>query len=91
MVAVCTNRRDPEPLREPHLILDRDRQIYEELADWHAVLDPLLTMYHSHLQKMIPLQVQEQVQEILQRSRVGRLRQKIGAINVKARNLLRRR
>ena len=91
MVAVCTNRRDPEPLREPHLILDRDRQIYEELADWHAVLDPLLTMYHSHLQKMVPLQVQEQVQEILQRSRVGRLRQKIGAINVKARNLLRRR
>ena len=95
MLAVCTNGRDPEPLREPHLILDCDRQIYEEFADQHAVLGPLLTMYHSHRQKMVPLQVQDQVQdqvqEILQRSRVRRLRQKIGSINAKARDLLRRR
>lgn len=90
MVAVCTNG-PPEPLREPHLILDRDRQVYEELADWHAALGPLMRMYHSHQQKMVPLQVQEQVQEILQRSRVGRLRQKIGAINARAQNFLRRR
>jgi len=90
MVAVCTNG-PPEPLREPHLVLDCDRQIYEEFADWHATLGPLLTMYHLHQQKMIPLQVQEQVQEIFQRSRVGRLRQKIGAIHAKVQNILRRR
>lgn len=66
MVAVCTNGRDPEPLRAPHLILDRDRQIYEEFADWHAALDPLLTMYHSHQQKMVPLQVRLQVQKQVQ-------------------------
>ncbi len=95
MIAVCTNGREPEPLQEPHLILDRDRQIYEEFADWHAMLGPLLTMYHSHQQKMVPLQIQDQVQiqvqEILQRSRVRRLRQKLGAINTKVQNFLRRR
>ena len=90
MVAVCTNG-PPQPLREPHLVLDCDRQIYEEFADWRATLGPLLTMCHLHQQKMIPLQVQEQVQEIFQRSRVGRLRQKIGAINAKVQNFLRRR
>ena len=103
MVAVCTNGWEPEPLREPHLILDRDRQIYEEYTDLHATLEPLLIMYHSHLQKMVPLQVQaqvqaqlqdlveNQVQEILQTSRIWSLTQKLRAINVKARNFLRRR
>ena len=102
MVAVCTNGREPEPLQEPYLILDRDRQIYEEYADLHATLGPLLTTYHSHLQKMVPLQVQaqvqaqlrdlveDQVQEILQRSRIWRLTQKLRAINAKARDVLRR-
>jgi hypothetical protein len=95
MVAVCANGRDPEPLRGPHLILDRDRQIYDEFVDRHAALDPLLTMYRSHQQQTVPLlvhkQVQEQVEEILQRSRVRRLRQKIGAISAKVRDSLRRR
>jgi SAM-dependent methyltransferase len=95
VIAVCKKGPDPEPLRGPHLILDRDRQIYEEFADRHGMLGPLLTMYHSHQQQVVPLQVQEQVQkqvqEILQRSRVRRLRQKIEAITAKAKDLLRRR
>jgi hypothetical protein len=87
MLAVCTNGQAPESLRRPHLILDCDRQVYEETADWHATLGPLIRMYHTHEQEM----VQRQVQEILQRSRVLRLAQKVKALNAKANNLLRRR
>jgi hypothetical protein len=87
MLAVCTNGQAPEPLRRPHLILDCDRQIYEEAADWYATLGPLIRMYHIHEQEM----VQRQVQEMLQRSRVLRLAQKVKALNAKANNLLRRR
>jgi SAM-dependent methyltransferase len=47
MIAVCTNGVAPEPLRRPLLILDRDRQIYEEHAQWHAILGQLLT-YHNY-------------------------------------------
>lgn len=69
MVAVCTNGRGPEPLREPHLILDRDRRVYEEFADRQAALDPLLTMYHSHQQEMVALQIRRQVRQQAQEIR----------------------
>jgi SAM-dependent methyltransferase len=86
MIAVCTNGQDPEPLQGAHLMLDYDRQIYEEFTDWHAMLGPLLRMYHMYQQEM----VQRQVQEILRSSRVWRLVQKIRTVNAKAHNLLRR-
>lgn len=47
MIAVCTNGPAPEPLQKPHLVLDRDRQIYEEYTDWRAALGALL-QYRSH-------------------------------------------
>ncbi len=38
VVAVCTNGEPPEPLDRPYLILDRDRQIYEEYFDLYSLL-----------------------------------------------------
>lgn len=38
LIAVCTDGEPPEPLREPHIILDRDRQIYEEHLDWDILM-----------------------------------------------------
>jgi SAM-dependent methyltransferase/uncharacterized protein YoxC len=48
MVAVCTNGKPPEPLHRPFLVLDCDRQIYEEYEDqqyslWH------LQMHHEYM------------------------------------------
>lgn len=48
VVAVCTNGEALKPLHQPFLILDRDRQIYEEYDDqqyslWH------LQMHHNHI------------------------------------------
>lgn len=48
MVAVCTNGKPPEPLQRPFLVLDCDRQIYEEYEDqqyslWH------LQMHHEYM------------------------------------------
>jgi 2-polyprenyl-3-methyl-5-hydroxy-6-metoxy-1,4-benzoquinol methylase len=87
MIAVCANGSAPEPLQHPHLMLDYDRQIYDELADWHATLGPLLAMYHAHEQE----RVQRKVQETLQRSRMWRLAQKVRSLNERAHSLLRRR
>ncbi len=90
MVAVCTNRRDAEPLQGPHLMLDCDRQVYEEFADWNATLGLLLAV-HTHLYEQQQRMMRHQVQEALQRSRAWRLAQKLKALNAKAHNLLRRR
>lgn len=63
MIAVCTNGEPPEPLRQPLLILDRDRQIYEEHAQWHAILGQLLA-YHTYNHRMLKSQVQEKSQRL---------------------------
>ena len=59
MVAVCTNGESPEPLDGPYLILDRDRQIYEEYED----LLYYQQMYRDHL--MNPQEV-HQMNKLLQ-------------------------
>jgi hypothetical protein len=59
MVAVCTNGEAPEPLYGPYLILDRDRQIYEEYED----LLYYQQMYRDHL--MNPQEV-HQMNKLLQ-------------------------
>lgn len=48
MVAVCTNGEPPEPLDRPFLILDRDRQIYEEHDDQQHLLNRL-PAHHNYL------------------------------------------
>ncbi len=47
MVAVCTNGTAPETLDQPLLILDRDRQVYEEADDRQAMLRHV-RMYHDY-------------------------------------------
>lgn len=47
MIAICTNGLAPEALERPYMILDRDRQIYEEHAHWHSLLGRLV-MYHNY-------------------------------------------
>ena len=41
MIAVCTNGEPPEPLTRPIMILDRDRQVYEEFTDWRTIVAQL--------------------------------------------------
>jgi SAM-dependent methyltransferase len=48
MVAVCTNGDAPEPLYRPFLILDRDRQIYEEHDDQQLLVGQL-RIRHSYM------------------------------------------
>jgi SAM-dependent methyltransferase len=47
MIAVCTNGPAPEPLQKPRLILDCDRQVYDEHADLHDALGAL-ARYQAH-------------------------------------------
>jgi SAM-dependent methyltransferase len=51
MVAVCTNGEAPEPLLRPFLILDRDRQIYEQDDDQHLLVGQLRMRYTYMLNK----------------------------------------
>jgi SAM-dependent methyltransferase len=51
MVAVCANGEPPEPLHRPFLILDRDRQIYEEHDDQQLLLSQLGTRHNYMLIK----------------------------------------
>ena len=47
MVAVCSSEASPKTLDRPLLILDRDRQIYEEADDRQAMLRHV-RMYHDY-------------------------------------------
>lgn len=103
MLAVCANGHDaPEPLRRPHLIVDLDRQIYEEVAG----LRHIVRLFHAYEQEIVQRQVQEaliahherqremvrrQVQEVLKESRTWRLAQKIKAVRAKAARIFGRR
>jgi SAM-dependent methyltransferase len=51
MVAVCTNGKPLEPLHRPFLILDRDRQIYEEYDDQQLSVGELRTRHNYMLNK----------------------------------------
>lgn len=102
MLAVCANGHAPESLRRPHLIVDIDRQIYEEFAGWRH----MVRLFHAYEQEIEQRQVQEaliahherqrevvrrQVQEVLKESRAWRLAQKIKAVKAKAGRILGRR
>ena len=65
MIAVCTNGEPPEPLRQPLLMLDQDRQVYEESFDQHRTLIGLLT-YHNYNNRMLRSQLQNRVQRLQQ-------------------------
>jgi 2-polyprenyl-3-methyl-5-hydroxy-6-metoxy-1,4-benzoquinol methylase len=91
MLAVCTNAQDPEPLRAPHLILDCDRQIYAEQADWQAMLGQL-RMYHSYKIH----QLQERIHKLrrniesMQGTRGWRIARRIDGFEAGVRRILRR-
>lgn len=51
MVAVCTDGEAPEPLQKPLVILDRDRQIYEEYDERPLLLGQMRMHYNYMLNK----------------------------------------
>jgi SAM-dependent methyltransferase len=91
MLAVCTNAQDPELLQAPHLIVDCDRQIYAEQADWQAMLGQL-RMYHSHKTH----QFQERIHKLrrnienMQNTRGWKLARKLDRFEAGVRRILRR-
>jgi len=92
MIAVCTNGPAPEPLTKPHLILDCDRQIYEEHTDWRAALGALL-IYRSHEVRVLDKRAQARAErriEDMQRSRAWRLAQRLSRLKVGVDRLVRR-
>lgn len=58
IIAVCTNGEPPEPLQSPHMILDRDRQIFEETFDWGITTHQIL-QYHNYKHRELASRVQE--------------------------------
>jgi SAM-dependent methyltransferase len=52
VIAVCTNGEAPETLHRPLLIIDRDRQVYEEQLDWRTIVVQLLG-YHNYQNKAL--------------------------------------
>lgn len=98
MVAVCTNGPAPEPLDRPLLILDRDRQIYEEADDREAKLRHV-RMYHDYRHQTANQrlgkanarlrQARQQVRD-MQGSRVWRVATGLKAVAGKIRGILRR-
>lgn len=80
MIAVCTDGRPPEPLDRPHLILDRDRQIYEAFDGQRPILDRL-HRYHDYELQMQNRRLKEAHRQVRQarhdgRERARRLRRK---------------
>jgi SAM-dependent methyltransferase len=68
LVAICANGDEPEPLQHPLMILDRDRQIYEEYADHHFLLSQVRT-YHNYKAQALRNQMNQRLQQANQRSR----------------------
>lgn len=64
-IAVCTNGTPPEPLRRPHMILDRDRQVFEETFDW-GVTARQIKQYHNYKHRELAARVQETNQRLRQ-------------------------
>jgi len=79
MIAVCTNGEAPEPLHQPLLILDRDRQIYEEHAQWQAMLGQLMA-YQNHRYRVLSERTQQQSKRVRQLQ--GEARQLQNEINL---------
>lgn len=58
IIAVCTNGDPPEPLQSPHMILDRDRQIFEETFDWGITAHQIM-QYHNYKHRELAARIQE--------------------------------
>ena len=58
LIAVCTNGTPPEPLEGPHLILDRDRQIYEEAVGLLTVAAQIKA-YHNYKHRVLAARIHD--------------------------------
>lgn len=65
IIAVCTNGTPPEPLQRPHMILDRDRQVFEETFDW-GITARQIKQYHNYKHRELASRVQETNQRLRQ-------------------------
>jgi SAM-dependent methyltransferase len=74
MIAVCANGQPPALLQRPYALIDRDRQIYEEHADGHAVLGKLLT-YQQHDRQASKQRIKQQQKHIQELQRAIRAMQ----------------
>lgn len=72
VIAVCTNGEPPEPLEHPLMILDRDRQIYEEHLDWDVLMRQM-DWFHAHRHNMQQWRLRQRDNRIRQQE--NRLRQ----------------
>ncbi len=96
IIAVCTNGPAPAPLQKPHLIVDCDRQIYEEHGDWRAALGALLE-YRSYELRRARAREERRVAnmqrwiENTQSSRAWRLAQRLSKVKARADRLVKRR
>lgn len=94
MVAVCSNGPEPETLDKPHMILDRDRQIYDEHAEAHATLGQILA-YNRHNHRLMREEVKQlrqrmrELRERMQSSRGWRVARKLNELEARVRGLLR--
>lgn len=58
IVAVCTNGTPPELLENPYMILDRDRQIFEEGFDW-GVTARQIKQYHNYKHRVLAARIHD--------------------------------
>ena len=58
LIAICTDAEPPQPLSAPHLILDRDRQIYEEHLDWDILMRQM-DWFHERRHNMLQWRTQQ--------------------------------
>ncbi|MGI9048081.1 MAG: class I SAM-dependent methyltransferase [Rubrobacteraceae bacterium] len=65
LIAVCSNGEPPEVLDRPHLILDRDRQIYEECWEWGTTARQI-KMYHNYKHRELSARIQESNRKLRQ-------------------------
>lgn len=63
LIAVCTNGTPPEPLENPHIILDRDRQIYEEAVELLTVAAQIKA-YHNYKHRVLAARIHDQNRQL---------------------------
>lgn len=75
LVAVCKDGERPERLERPHLILDRDRQIYEEHLDWDILIRHMAGL-HQYKTRALEWRVRQLENQLKQAQ--GQLQQGVG-------------
>ena len=63
LIAVCTNGTPPEPLEKPHIILDRDRQIYEEAVELLTAAAQIKA-YHNYKHRVLAARIHDQNRQL---------------------------